>query len=174
MIKNICKNCGKEYEYEPKKGTYKFQYCSIECRNEFNKKDKEPQFRICEHCGKEYWWDGNVLFYGEQGNKVDTKKFCCYECGIAYKERKRKISNLVRNGRESPFQDKELMQKVYEKKKSDGTLFISKGEKEMIFYIADTHFGHANILRLNNRPLSISGLLDMQVKSCVKRLKIQK
>lgn len=98
MIKNICKNCGKEYEYEPKKGTYKFQYCSIECRNEFNKKDKEPQFRICEHCGKEYWWDGSVLFYGEQGNKVDTKKFCCYECGTMHKYDKVKKTTVEHFG----------------------------------------------------------------------------
>ncbi|MGN1392602.1 MAG: hypothetical protein ACI4V7_00950 [Succinivibrionaceae bacterium] len=98
MIKNICKNCGKEYEYEPKKGTYKFQYCSIECRNEFNKKDKEPQFRICEHCGKEYWWDGSVLFYGEQGNKVDTKKFCCYECGTIHKYNKVKKTTIEHFG----------------------------------------------------------------------------
>ena len=39
MVKGICKNCGKEYEYEPKKGSYKLAYCSVECKTEFNKKE---------------------------------------------------------------------------------------------------------------------------------------
>ena len=81
MVKGICKNCGKEYEYEPKKGSYKLAYCSVECKTEFNKKDNEPQYRICQECGKEYWWDGTVKFYGVKGNYVDSKKFCCHECG---------------------------------------------------------------------------------------------
>lgn len=115
MIKNICKNCGKEYEYEPKKGTYKFQYCSIECRNEFNKKDKEPQFRICEHCGKEYWWDGSVLFYGEQGNKVDTKKFCCYECGTIHKYDRVKKTTIEHFGAIG-YASKELCKKTQDTK----------------------------------------------------------
>jgi hypothetical protein len=115
MIKNICKNCGKEYEYEPKKGTYKFQYCSIECRNEFNKKDKEPQFRICEHCGKEYWWDGSVLFYGEQGNKVDTKKFCCYECGTIHKYDRVKKTTIEHYGAIG-YASKELCKKTQDTK----------------------------------------------------------
>lgn len=115
MIKNICKNCGKEYEYEPKKGTYKFQYCSIECRNEFNKKDKEPQFRICEHCRKEYWWDGSVLFYGEQGNKVDTKKFCCYECGTIHKYDKVKKTTIEHFGAIG-YASKELCKKTQDTK----------------------------------------------------------
>ena len=81
MVKGICKNCGKEYEYEPKKGSYKLPYCSVECKTEFNRKDNEPQYRICQECGKEYWWDGTVKLYGVKGNYVDSKKFCCHECG---------------------------------------------------------------------------------------------
>ena len=81
MVKGICKNCGKEYEYEPKKGSYKLAYCSVECKTEFNKKDNKPQYRICQECGKEYWWDGTVKLYGVKGNYVDSKKFCCHECG---------------------------------------------------------------------------------------------
>lgn len=81
MVKGICKNCGKEYEYEPKKGSYKLAYCSVECKTEFNRKDNEPQYRICQECGKEYWWDGTVKLYGVKGNYVDSKKFCCHECG---------------------------------------------------------------------------------------------
>ena len=81
MVKGICKNCGKEYEYEPKKGSYKLAYCSAECKTEFNRKDNEPQYRICQECGKEYWWDGTIKLYGVKGNYVDSKKFCCHECG---------------------------------------------------------------------------------------------
>ena len=81
MVKGICKNCGKEYEYEPKKGSYKLAYCSVECKTEFNRKDNEPQYRICQECGKEYWWDGTIKLYGVKGNYVDSKKFCCHECG---------------------------------------------------------------------------------------------
>ena len=81
MVKGICKNCGKEYEYEPKKGSYKLAYCSAECKAEFNRKDNEPQYRICQECGKEYWWDGTIKLYGVKGNYVDSKKFCCHECG---------------------------------------------------------------------------------------------
>ena len=40
VVEKVCKNCGKEYEYEPKKGSYKLAYCSVECKTEFNKKDK--------------------------------------------------------------------------------------------------------------------------------------
>ena len=81
MVKGICKNCGKEYEYEPKKGSYKLAYCSVKCKTEFNRKDNEPQYRICQECGKEYWWDGTIKLYGVKGNYVDSKKFCCHECG---------------------------------------------------------------------------------------------
>ena len=92
-MKNICKNCGKEYEFEPKRGTYKFQYCSSECKHEFAKKDAEPQIRICEYCHKEYWWDGQHKNY--EGNiYVDTKKFCSFECGKAYKYEKIKNAQI--------------------------------------------------------------------------------
>ena len=39
-MKNVCKNCGKEYEFEPRRGTYKFTYCSDTCKKEYNAKDK--------------------------------------------------------------------------------------------------------------------------------------
>jgi len=97
MIKNICKNCGKEYEYEPKRGTYKFQYCSQDCKHEYAQKDALPQYRICECCGKEYWWDATLKNY--EGNFfVDTKRFCSFECGKTYKYNKIKESTLTNQG----------------------------------------------------------------------------
>ena len=35
MLKNICENCGKEYEYEYKRGTCKTHYCSDKCKQEY-------------------------------------------------------------------------------------------------------------------------------------------
>ncbi len=139
----ICSVCGKEFIPNQaggsKTGIY---FCSSKCREKHYKKIPDSGIRRCQNCGKEYMyienqgsWNKNNELVHVRGTghefTVKSQRFCCYECGIAYKERKRKVSNLVRNGRESPFQDKELMQKVYEKKKSDGTLFISKGEKEI-------------------------------------------
>lgn len=97
LIKNICKNCGKEYEYEPKRGTYKFQYCCQECKHEYTKKDSLPQWRICEYCGKKYWWDGTKKNYDGNIN-IDTKRFCSFECGKAYKYEKIKESTLTNQG----------------------------------------------------------------------------
>jgi len=96
-MKNICKNCGKEYEFEPKRGTYKFQYCSQECKHEYARKDSEPQFRICKNCGKEYWWDGTLKNY--EGNIfIDTKHFCSFECGKTYRYEKAKNSTIEKYG----------------------------------------------------------------------------
>ena len=97
LVKNICANCGKEYEYEPKRGTYKAKYCSHECRDEFSKKDKEPQYRTCLNCGKKYWWDGTKRNY--EGNfYVDTKVYCSFECGKEYKYKKVKESTIAHFG----------------------------------------------------------------------------
>ena len=113
-MKNICKNCGKEYEFEPKRGTYKFQYCSSECKHEFAKKDAEPQIRICEYCHKEYWWDGRYKNY--EGNiYVDTKKFCSFECGKAYKYEKIKNAQIEKYGAVG-FGAKEIIEKAKQTK----------------------------------------------------------
>ena len=80
-MKNICKYCKKEYEYEPKRGSYKGLYCSYECKNKFNLEDNLPQKRICEECGKEYDWTPDLTYSNEGKVKVNTKKFCSYECG---------------------------------------------------------------------------------------------
>ena len=84
-MKSICKNCGKEYEFEPKRGTYKFQYCSAKCRDEWIKKDKLSQYRICEECGREYWWEENQPNYKQGKKYVDSKRFCSFKCGIKNK-----------------------------------------------------------------------------------------
>lgn len=84
-MKNVCKNCGKEYEFEPKRGTYKFQYCCAKCRDEWIKKDELAQYRVCEECGKKYWWEENQPNYKEGKKYVDSKRFCSFECGIKNK-----------------------------------------------------------------------------------------
>lgn len=111
MLKNICKHCGKEYEYEPKRGTYKSAYCSIQCRNEFNRKDNLPQKRICEHCGKEYDWSPEVKTYGKLGNYVDSKRFCCYECGTEHKYTKMK-NTTIKNFGGVGYASKELLKRT--------------------------------------------------------------
>ena len=114
-MKNKCINCGKEYEYEPKRGTYKFKYCSTECRHEYLLKDNTSQFRICAYCGKEYWWDNKIKAYGKVGNIVDAKKFCCYECGKAYKYEKIKNTTIKNHGAIG-YASKELLKKVQDTK----------------------------------------------------------
>lgn len=109
-MKNVCKNCGKEYEFEPKQGTYKFQYCSVKCRDEYCKKDSESQFRICEHCGKEYWWDNSITSY-EGSFLVDTKRFCSFECGKEFKYAKVRETTLKNHGAIG-FADKDIKEKI--------------------------------------------------------------
>lgn len=68
-IKVICDYCGKEYYIKKSKiDKYKNNFCSVECRNNFMKKEKI--FKICEYCGKE--------FIDTSSNK--KKKYCSNEC----------------------------------------------------------------------------------------------
>ena len=113
-MKNICKNCGKEYEFEPKRGTYKFVYCSDKCKKEYNIKDNLPQYRICQYCGKEYWWDGTIDNYKDK-MLVDSKKFCSYDCGKNYKYDKVRKTTLEHYGAIG-WAVKEIMQKTEETK----------------------------------------------------------
>lgn len=98
MPKSICKNCNKEYEYTVTSRKYKELYCSMHCKQEAEEKDNRPQNRICKHCGKQYFWTGEVKYYGKTGNLVDSKKFCCYECGKEYKYAKVKATTLEKFG----------------------------------------------------------------------------
>lgn len=91
MIHSNCANCGKEYEFEPKRGTFKFKFCSVKCRDEFSKKEKTSRYRICEHCGRQYWWESGQKSYRVGGRYMDCKRFCSYECGLEhFKENNRK------------------------------------------------------------------------------------
>lgn len=110
-MKNICKYCKKEYEYEPKRGSYKGLYCSYECKNKFNLEDNLPQKRICEECGKEYDWTPDLTYSNEGKVKVNTKKFCSYECGKKNIYNKVKTTTLIHHDGIG-FADKEIRKKV--------------------------------------------------------------
>ena len=98
MPKSICKNCGKEYEYTVTSRKYKELYCSMRCKREAEEKDNKPQTRICEQCGKEYFWTGEVKYYGKPGNFIDSKRFCCYECGKENKYARVKATTIKNFG----------------------------------------------------------------------------
>lgn len=79
----ICKNCKKEDEYlgNPKSGFANF--CSIKCMKEYKEKDNKSQLRKCLYCNKEYWWESNQSYYvNDNGYKINSKKYCCFDCGI--------------------------------------------------------------------------------------------
>lgn len=98
MPKSICKNCSKEYEYTVTSRKYKELYCSMKCKKEAEEKDNKPQTRICEQCGKEYFWTGEVKYYGKPGNFIDSKRFCCYECGKENKYTRVKATTIKNFG----------------------------------------------------------------------------
>ena len=66
--------------------------------------------RICEFCKKKYEvdislgnWDkenNQIIIKGKgQGNKTkSSKRFCCYECGIKYKEKKKELTSIKKYG----------------------------------------------------------------------------
>ena len=70
--KNICKQCGKPIEQNPKRREKKF--CSISCRikwwNCHQSELRHRKLSTCVHCGKS--------FYGKPG-----RKYCNHECYIA-------------------------------------------------------------------------------------------
>ena len=108
-MKNICKCCKKEYEFEPKKGSFKFKYCSVECKKKYMENDNKPQNRICENCGKEYWWDDKTFYDGNI--KVDTKRFCSFECGKEYRYKKI-FETTMKNHGGIGFAVKEIKDKI--------------------------------------------------------------
>lgn len=63
MIKNICKNCGKEYEYEYKQGTCKTQYCSTKCKLEYLKKQTESAPECTEDLLRKMYLEENKTIY---------------------------------------------------------------------------------------------------------------
>lgn len=143
----ICKVCGKEFIPNGPTGNAKGVYlCSDECREKHFRLIPDSGTKRCQNCGKEYHYesgqgswdkDNNLVKVNGLGHEfvVKSHRFCCYECGIKYKERKRKVSNIVKYGRISPFQDIDFRKNLIEKQKENGTLFISKGEQEIIDWL---------------------------------------
>lgn len=75
--------------------------------------------RICEFCKKEYEWKEGQLNWtkdnvGNGRNTIRSDKFCCYKCGISYKNNKRKETNLKLYGVENISQSLKIKNKKYE------------------------------------------------------------
>lgn len=73
---------------------------------------------ICEFCGKEYYvnielggWNKNNIQELGRG-KVNSRRFCCYECGIKSKLEKTKKTNLQKYGTENVFANEEIKKKL--------------------------------------------------------------
>lgn len=141
--KQVCAVCGIEFypenSYGNKNGVY---ICSEKCRKKRFKRIPDSGLRSCQNCGKVYHytegqgcWDSNNNLVNKNGIGhgfvVRSDRFCCYECGIKYKESKRKVTNLLKYGRTSPFQDNLFREKLFNMQKKNGVQFISKGEKEI-------------------------------------------
>lgn len=141
--KRICTVCGKEFYPERANGTKTGVYiCSDECRKKRFRKISSTGIVKCQNCGKEYHynegqgsWDknNNLINADKLGHEfvVRSDRFCCYTCGVKYKEKKRKVTNILKYGRVSPFQDTTFREKLFNKQKELGMQFISKGEQEL-------------------------------------------
>lgn len=141
-----CTTCGAEIELPSSVDKKERHFCSYKCRMIHKYNLPESGYRKCETCGKEYYYEqgqGNwtktnekLWSSGQQNGKgkiftVPSHKYCCYECGIKAKEKARKESNIAKNGYASPFQNRELMTKIYEENIANGKQYVSKGEIEI-------------------------------------------
>ena len=126
-MKSTCLQCGKEYNYtHHNDGTYK-HYCCLECREKAKLLEQEeknkPQKLTCQHCGREYLWEnkGNwnenneqVKACGKNSSNfvVNSKKYCCYECGKADRREKVRKTNLERYGNENAMKSEVIKNKL--------------------------------------------------------------
>ena len=126
-MKSTCLQCGKEYNYtHHNDGTYK-HYCCLECREKAKLLEQEekskPQKLTCQHCGREYLWEdkGNwnenneqVKLCGKNSSNfvVNSKKYCCYECGKADRREKVRKTNLERYGNENAMKSEAVKNRL--------------------------------------------------------------
>ena len=126
-MKSTCLQCGKEYNYtHHNDGTYK-HYCCLECREKAKllkqEEKSKPQKLTCQHCGREYLWEnkGNwnenneqVKVCGKNSSNfvVNSKKYCCYECGKADRREKVRKTNLERYGNENAMKSEVIKNKL--------------------------------------------------------------
>lgn len=126
-MKSTCLQCGKEYNYtHHNDGTYK-HYCCLECRKKAKLLEQEeknkPQKLTCQHCGREYLWEnkGNwnenneqVKACGKNSSNfvVNSKKYCCYECGKADRREKVRKTNLERYGNENAMKSEVIKNRL--------------------------------------------------------------
>ena len=142
-----CVVCGKEFQFTG--GT--IPICSDKCREKRFHKIPPTGIYYCKNCGKEIhytegqgsWNKDNQLVNSKGKNHEHVYKsynFCCYECGTKYKEKRREKTTVQKHGYLSPWQDIVVREKIFEKMKSNGTLFTSKPEKEIRAFIEDLGF----------------------------------
>lgn len=126
-MKSTCLQCGKEYNYtHHNDGTYK-HYCCLECREKAKLLEQEeknkPQKLTCQHCGREYLWEnkGNwnenneqVKACGKNSSNfvVNSKKYCCYECGKVDRREKVRKTNLERYGNENAMKSEVIKNRL--------------------------------------------------------------
>lgn len=142
-----CVVCGKEFQFTG--GT--IPICSDKCREKRFHKIPPTGIYYCKNCGKEIhytegqgsWNKDNQLVNPKGKNHEHVYKsynFCCYECGTKYKEKRREKTTVQKHGYLSPWQDIVVREKIFEKMKSNGTLFTSKPEKEIRAFIEELGF----------------------------------
>lgn len=125
-----CKHCGKKYEYEFKSKilNWKASYCSRKCTYAAKQKTKEEskilKKHVCSYCGKEYfvktslgnWRKNNIQKTGHGG--VSCSTFCCFECGIKYRNEQNIKTCLKKYGVKNAFQKKDIRKKALKGTKS--------------------------------------------------------
>lgn len=111
----ICENCKKEYEWINGKSK---KFCCITCSRQWkNKHLNKEEKHTCLKCGKEYtyiigqknWYKNNSLKFGK--GTVDSKKFCCYNCGMNYRSAKMEKTNLKKFGTKTPMESDIIKEK---------------------------------------------------------------
>ena len=128
MKKYICKYCGKEYFYNPKRvRNWKESFCSKNCAKQFKIKENTLKCYICKYCGKKFycnitygnWRKGNTQQTGRGG--VSSKDFCSFECGMKYRDNKKKKTYLEHYGVINIFCKADIQQKAKAKAHSKET-----------------------------------------------------
>lgn len=115
---HYCKNCGKEFV--TRRSDSKF--CCTECREKYKSKIYREKYilpkagiRKCENCSKEYDYNPSMQRTKEGSKKfISAARFCSYECGIEYMNKKMKETNLVKYGAECSLSNKEVHDKAVE------------------------------------------------------------
>lgn len=72
LVYKLCLQCGKKLKQEGRGRRRK--YCNVNCKREWEKKNKKTHTFTCQYCGKEY-----------TTTKATGSKFCSMECSTRYR-----------------------------------------------------------------------------------------